>query len=285
MNPLANNKKGEEAANKAREVFAGHEVKFVDVRIIKDGTNFLNELNFSDVVVLAGGDGTLHRFVNDIYGIDIKQQIYLYPCGSGNDFAHDIKNSVEIKDNLIPLKDYIKNLPVVMVNGISRHFLNGIGFGLDGHCCEVGDELRESSNGKPINYTGIAVKACLYKFKPTNVTVTIDGETHRFKRAWISPTMFGRYYGGGMKAAPDQLRLNEKKEVTLVVWHGGTRLGTLMKFSSIFSGTHVKHKNAVFLKAGHVITVTSDKPQSLQIDGETVRNVTSYTVRFGTEDD
>lgn len=285
MNPLANNKKGEEAANKAREVFAGHEVKFVDVRVIKDATNFLNELNFSDVVVLAGGDGTLHRFVNDVYDFDIKQQVYLYPCGSGNDFAHDIKDSIEVKDNLISLKDYIKSLPVVMVNGMTRRFLNGVGFGLDGHCCEVGDELRESSNGKPINYTAIAVKACLFKFSPTNVTVTIDGETRKFKRAWIAPTMFGRYYGGGMKAAPSQLRLSEDKVITSVVWHGGSRLGTLMRFSSIFSGTHIKHKGTVWLKTGHVVTVTADKPQTLQIDGETVRNVTSYTVRFGTGDD
>lgn len=285
MNPLANNKKGEEAAQKAREVFSGQPVKFLDVRAIRDAASTVNNMESSDVIVLAGGDGTLNRFVNDIYDLNIPQQIYLYPCGSGNDFAHDVKDSVDIKDNLIPLNKYIKNLPVVMVNGIRRYFLNGIGFGIDGYCCEEGDKQRESNNGKPINYTIIAIKGCLGKFKPVTATVTVDGEQKILKKCWMVPTMYGRYYGGGMKIAPTQVRGNEENVVTVVGWHGTSRLSILMKFKTVFSGTHIKFKKNVYLRTGHNVTVTFDKPQALQIDGETIRNVHSYTVRYGTGDD
>lgn len=285
MNPLANNKKGEEAAQKAREVFATQQVKFLDVRAIRDAANTVSNMESSDVIVLAGGDGTLNRFVNDIYDLNINQQIYLYPCGSGNDFAHDVKDSIDIKDNLIPLNKYIQNLPVVMVNGMRRYFLNGIGFGIDGYCCEMGDEQRNSNNGKPINYTMIAIKGCLGKYKPTNATITVDGVQTRLKKVWMVPTMNGCYYGGGMKIAPTQVRGNPDNVVTVVGWHGTSRLSILMKFSSVFTGQHIKYKKHVFMKTGHNITVTFDKPQSLQIDGETVKNVYSYTVRFGTGDD
>ena len=50
-----------------------------------------------------------------------------------------------------------------------------------------------------------------------------------------------------------------------------------MIFPSIFKGKHVDHKKVVEVKTGHRITVTFDRPVALQIDGETVLNVTTYT--------
>ena len=50
-----------------------------------------------------------------------------------------------------------------------------------------------------------------------------------------------------------------------------------MAFPGIFKGEHVKHKDMVEVLSGKRITVEFDKPQSLQIDGETILGVTSYT--------
>lgn len=51
-----------------------------------------------------------------------------------------------------------------------------------------------------------------------------------------------------------------------------------MMFPSIFKGEHVKKKKNVAILTGKNITVIFDRPNPLQIDGETVLNVTSYTV-------
>lgn len=51
-----------------------------------------------------------------------------------------------------------------------------------------------------------------------------------------------------------------------------------MIFPSIFKGKHIKNKNAVDILSGQEITVAYDRPTPLQIDGETVLGVTSYTV-------
>ena len=40
----------------------------------------------------------------------------------------------------------------------------GIGFGIDGYCCEVGDRLKAESKEK-INYSSIAVNGILFHFK------------------------------------------------------------------------------------------------------------------------
>ena len=89
-------------------------------------------------------------------------------------------------------------------------------------------------------------------------------------------------YGGGMMTAPQQDRLAEDGEVTVVLFHGKGRLKTLMVFPSIFKGEHVNHKEMVAVHTGKEISVTFDRPTALQIDGETVLNVTNYKVKAGT---
>ena len=89
--------------------------------------------------------------------------------------------------------------------------------------------------------------------------------------------MNGRFYGGGMMCAPDQQRQNNQT-LSLVLMHGAGRIKTLILFPSIFKGKHIKNKKQVTVLTGKNITVEFDRPTPLQIDGETVKNVTSYTV-------
>ena len=253
-----------------------------DVTQIADHAAFFAGLAPSDDVILCGGDGMLHHFANDVKNIAIPNRIYLYAMGTGNDFARDIGKS-QYSEPDYPINAYIKKLPSVTVNGTQRLFINGVGYGIDGYCCEVGDRLREQNQrlqqDKPINYTSIAIKGLLGDFKPVNAAVTVDGKKFQYKNVWIAPTMKGRYYGGGMMPAPEQNRLSPDGLLTLTVMHCGSKLKALCVFPSLFKGTHVKHKNVVNIHRGSEITVEFDRPTPLQIDGETILNVTSYTAR------
>lgn len=279
FNPLSNNNKGTFAEKEIAKIFSNKEIEFSDITTLQNIMQKIDTLSEDDQIIIAGGDGTLTRFVNDIYEHKPKQQIYFYPSGSGNDFFNDIKDSCDIVNNLVPLEEYIKSLPEVTVNGITRKFVNGIGIGIDGFCCEEGDKIRGTTN-KKVNYTSIALKGLLYKFTPSNAKVTIDGVTKNYKKVWLAPTMLGKYYGGGMKIAPNQNRLNKDNLVTNVVLHNASRLGILFNFSSVFKGTHSKLTKIVDFNIGHEISVEFNKPQALQIDGETIRNVSSYSVKF-----
>ena len=253
-----------------------------DVTQIADYAAFFAGLAPSDDVILCGGDGMLHHFVNNTKDISIQNKIYLYAMGTGNDFARDIGKS-QYSEPDYPINAYIKKLPSVTVNGTERLFINGVGYGIDGYCCEVGDRLREQNQrlqqDKPINYTSIAIKGLMGKFKPVNATVTVDGKKYQYKNVWIAPTMNGRFYGGGMMPAPEQDRLSPDRLLTLTVMHCSSKLKALCVFPSLFKGTHVKHKNVVSIHQGREITVEFDRPTPLQIDGETILNVTSYTAR------
>ncbi len=276
-NPLSGNGQGFQRIRELETVLRDGEIKFSDIREIGDVRAFLRSISKGDTLILAGGDGTVNRFVNDTDGETYPASFYYYPTGSGNDFCHDVSVN---EQGMIPLTRYIQDLPVVTVKNRSYRFINGIGYGIDGYCCQVGDELRRKSD-KPINYTGIAIKGLLFYYKPTNATVTVDGRSFEFKKVWLAPTMNGRFYGGGMMVAPGQDRLNADREVTLVVLHDSGKLKTLCVFPSIFKGEHVKHTDIFTVLKGREISVRFDRPVALQIDGETVLDVSEYRVTSG----
>ncbi len=274
-NPLSGNGCGKANAENLKTLISD-ELEFRDIREV-DLKAFFETTPNDTRVVICGGDGTINRFVNSYEGeFPYEREVYYYPAGLGNDFVKDIGN---IDDKgLILLDPYIKHLPVVSVKGKEYKVLNGVGFGIDGYCCEEGDKLRASSS-KKVNYTSIAIKGLLGRFKPANAVVIADGREYRFKRAWLAPTMNGRYYGGGMCIAPDQDRLNADGTVTCVVMYGSGKLKTLMVFPSIFEGKHIRHTEMVEVITGHEIEVRFDRPTALQIDGETISGVESYVMK------
>lgn len=264
--------------NKAEELKQGYgsDAEVIDITQIDSTVEFITGFSADDVVVICGGDGTLNRFVNNIGDADIKCELLYAAAGTGNDFLRDIGKNVD--DAPVSIKEYIKDLPTVTVNGKTYRFINGVGYGIDGYTCEVGDRCKVENPGKPVNYPGIAIKGLLGKFKPCNARVVVDGVEKSFEKVWLAPTMHGRFYGNGMMCAPGQDRLAEDKMNTLVVWCGTGKLPTFIAFPSIFKGEHVNKKGIIVMK-GHEIFVEFDKPCALQIDGETISGVTSYSVK------
>lgn len=274
-NPLAGGGCGTAEAQKLNTLLAQKALRFYDMTEIRDYRTFFAQIPAEEPVVICGGDGTLNRFINDSAGLRIPNEILYYATGSGNDFLHDLGGKKG--DAPIPVTKYLQNLPEIIVKQRRCRFLNGIGYGIDGYCCEVGDRQREASS-KPVNYTAIAIKGLLFHYHPTNAVITVDGIRHTYKGVWLAPTMNGRFYGGGMMPAPCQDRLNPEGTVSVVVMYGSGKLKTLAVFPSIFSGGHVAHTEMVEVLTGHEISVAFDRPTALQIDGETISGVTEYSV-------
>ena len=72
---------------------------------------------------------------------------------------------------------------------------------------------------------------------------------------------------------------NEDGSVSVMVVHSKSRLKLLVVLPRIFGGTHIKVKSMVETFTGHEVTVSFDRPTALQIDGETIRDVLTYTVK------
>ena len=274
-NPLASSGKGEGKARKLIDMLSeASEVRFQSLIDIEDKREFLDNLDPDVIPIITGGDGTLSRFVNSLNG-NPTRDIYYYPAGTGNDFLNDLGKTGDTEPFL--LNPYIMNLPHIHFNGETHIFINGVGYGIDGYVCEEGDRIRRKT-GRPINYTATAIKGLLFAYKQTHATVTVDGETMEFDNVWMTPTMLGRFFGGGMMCAPGQDRLNVDGTVSLMVMRCRSKLRTLLLFPTIFKGNHVKVTKIVSVFRGHKMHVKFDRPTALQIDGEVYSGVTEYTV-------
>ena len=277
FNQLASNGEGEKWADAlftTLGVSEGDEYKKISL-VGLDMKEFVGKATAEDIIYFVGGDGSLNRLANDLDGIEVPCPIYLISGGTGNDFMKDITENYP-SEGYTDIREYIKNLPTISVNGTTRKFINGIGYGVDGMCCEIADQMKEAGK-KKINYTSLSIRILLFKYKCPTATVTIDdGKEQTFEKVWLASAMNGRYYGGGMKEAPEQDRKGDK--LTCVIWHGSGKLKTLTTFPSIFKGEHVKKTDMISVFTAKKIKVKFDIPTAMQIDGDTVLNVSEYEV-------
>lgn len=237
-----------------------------------DYKKFFSELEEGDEVVLVGGDGTINYLINHVDCDDLKNNVYIYGNGTGDDFLNDIG---ETPGKEILLNPYLKNLPVATVKDKEYKFINNMSFGIDGYCCEEADRIKAKKPNKKINYTAIAIKGLLYAFKPRHAWIEVDGREYEYDDVWLAPSMKGRYCGGGMMLAPGQDRFSGK--LTVIVYMSPSKMKSLSKFPLIFEGKHVELTEMVKVIEGNKVHVRFSKPCAVQIDGETILDVTEYT--------
>ncbi|MBQ6389514.1 MAG: diacylglycerol kinase family protein [Mogibacterium sp.] len=236
-----------------------------------DYADFFAHLDDDDEVVLIGGDGTINYLINHVDTSQLRNNVYIYGNGTGNDFLNDIN---EKPGKEVLLNPYLKNLPTAWVNGKAYKYINNMSFGIDGYCCEEADRIKARKPNKKINYTTIAIKGLLYAFKPRHAWIEVDGRKYEYDNVWLAPAMKGRYCGGGMMLAPGQDRMSD--HLTVIVYMSPSKLKSLKNFPLIFEGKHVALTQMVKVITGKKIHVRFSQPCAAQIDGETVLNVLEY---------
>ena len=79
LNNLSNNGKAVQAQSELEKLFGKEELKFFNVREIQNAADTCRVFNKDDKIIIAGGDGTLSRFVqkraNALYSEDERQVI------------------------------------------------------------------------------------------------------------------------------------------------------------------------------------------------------------------
>lgn len=275
-NPLANNMTGEVLKDEALEYLKD---KFSDLEVVNgydlDISKFVESVLPTDNIILVGGDGTLNIFANYVYNKGFKNNFYIFRSGTGNDFCNDVAQ--DNNEKLIRLNEYLEKLPKLTVNGKERYYLNCAGLGIDGLICEKMNAIK-SKGKKKANYTWVSFKCLMKQYKKSSARVIVDGVESSYKHVWIATTMHGRYFGGGMPLTPEQNRNDH--DLSFVLFSCKSRIKTIFIFLQIFKAKHVKFTKNVHITKAKKVEVYFSNPCVLQIDGETISDVTSYTVEI-----
>lgn len=216
------------------------------------------------IVVVIGGDGTLHEVVNGLAKYP-EIPIKFIPAGTCNDFAR----SLQIKDNKLTNNVETIDVGVFQSSKKERIFVSSLGVGLD---AEIAEKANLSAL-KPlfsklklgfITYCIILVKS-LFTYKPNKVTLLIDGRTYHYHKCWFVTISNLPYYGGGMKISPTASPRDGKLNICVV--NNIPRWKMLLLFSTVFFGKHNLLREVKMLTGKH-ITVQSEIPLPIHVDGE-----------------
>jgi YegS/Rv2252/BmrU family lipid kinase len=210
------------------------------------------------VVAAAGGDGTAHEVAQAVVGTEAA--LGVLPMGSGNDYIRGLGIPKDLAGAAAILaRGKARVVDVADVNG--RFSLNSFGIGIEGQI--AADYRRMRFLKGEIGYLYATIFEVV-RFRAFRAEVAGDGWTFEGKLLSVS-VMNGPYAGGGYHLAP-QARLddgmldvgligNYPRAVRFVVLPK-TRDGTYLNLARVHA------KNA------HQITIRSDRPLPVHMDGE-----------------
>lgn len=155
----------------------------------------------ADLIVVAGGDGTLHEVVNGLLGNALRPVILPLPLGTGNDFVRALGIPREPVAAAAALHcGRVRGIDVASVRG-REYFVNAAGFGLDA------DVARRRLGQPPGRRYTPAVVWTLLAHDPAQYELRVeDGPEGRrtFRGRALSITIAnGNSVGGGYRIAPN----------------------------------------------------------------------------------
>ncbi len=224
----------------------------------------------AELVVAAGGDGTVNEVVNGILQSGSEKLLGVIPIGSGNDFARML--------NLKPFKiklalESIKKRKVVTSDaGLiqfltadgklgERFFINGVGIGFD---ATTADESRKIKHLRGIPLYLLALLKTLSKYESPEMEVYIDGKLVK-DRIFLVAIGNGASAGGGFLLTPHAKIDDALLDVCVV--NDLSILRILQVLPTVLKGKHIHYPEVRMFKARE-IEIRSNSNLTMHADGE-----------------
>ncbi len=229
-------------------------------------------------IVVVGGDGTLNEVVNGFFDKDGKPlghntSLAIIPSGTGSDFFRTLEQKKNIKDAI----DFALNGPALPTdvgvveaqdaNGlrVKRYFMNVSSVGLSGLVAGFMRTVTRKLGSKTAYF--LATLQAIRTLKPPTLMLSADGLDITLKNCSLVSLANGKYFGSGMKIAP-QAELDDGQLDVITIQDLGP-LFFLQNGYRIYQGTHTSLPNVhAYQKDEIVIRTLSKDPVYVEVDGE-----------------
>ena len=224
----------------------------------------------SQLVIAAGGDGTVHEVINGLMQVprETRPRLGIIPLGSGNDFAHTIgihTNPAEALKQIYTGRPTPIDLGLFDTgDGRGEYFDNTFGLGFDA-TVTVRTQRLTRLKGFMMYLVAVLQTIALNHEAPMMHIVT-DTES------WNEETIMlaicnGPREGGGFLVAPGSA-ISDGVLNYAAVTHV-SRLMMLRLIPEVMKGTHGRFRQ-VKLGQLHKLDVRADKPVTIHADGEVI---------------
>lgn len=235
------------------------------------------------IVIIMGGDGTLHEAINGVLkNTEVKHQIPIayISAGSGNDFARFYNLSTNPIVAFKQINQKIKQQQFCLIDvgkyvdqrtKLITYFVNNIGIGIDAMTvsfANVSQTKRLLNKLHVGNWSYLlAVFKSLVKQDAFDVMIATPDKQHiHTQKGYLVTVANNPYFGGGVKILPgadptdgilDVIVVDKPKNIFRLIWLLG----------ALFRGNHYRYPEVNHIKAAQVILKTKASEYS-HLDGE-----------------
>jgi YegS/Rv2252/BmrU family lipid kinase len=213
------------------------------------------------VVIVAGGDGTVHEAVNGWMQAGGGAPLGVVPVGTGNDFAKMLEASPDWREACWRVvRRQTRRVDVGCCN--DYYFAKSLGIGFDAQVALEANKIRWI-RGNAVYGLALAKILLLHHSRP-RVRIVHDGETLDTDITLLTINN-GKVEGGAFVMAPDAEIDDGLFDV--VVARGMGRLGILGLLPQVLKGEHMRNPKVLkFLT--NKLTVQAATPLPIHADGE-----------------
>jgi diacylglycerol kinase (ATP) len=236
-----------------------------------------------DVILLFGGDGTIHRHLSQLVKLGLP--VLVVPAGSGNDFARAL-GLRRVRDALASWRRFCagqENVRLIDLGVITplagatpapqehpRYFCTVAGVGLDGEVARRANTLPRWLRGH--GGYALTLLPTIFRFAPLPVKIstadamgtwTVRTDQHTILAAFANTST----YGGGMKIAPRARMDDGQFDVCVIGGIDPFKLFCL--FPNVYSGRHLNIRGVEYFQAS-CLRVETEALQDVYADGEFV---------------
>jgi diacylglycerol kinase (ATP) len=221
----------------------------------------------TELVVAAGGDGTLNEVVNGLAVDFSRARLGLLPLGTGNDFARSINVPADLEGALAVLAEgrtRTVDVARARIGRKLRHFINMAAGGFSGHVSEKADEVKDRWG--PLAYLRAAL-GTLPKLTGFNARIKLDDSERLKVETYNIVVSNGRYVAAGIPVAPHSKLDDGLLDLMIVPTASIPKLAMLVP--QVLLGRHTESDLLLFHRAKR-IAIKSEPPMSFNVDGELI---------------
>ncbi len=211
-----------------------------------------------DVLVVAGGDGTLSDIINAIYP-DRLSLAYL-PFGTGN----AIRRTLAYRGGIGDIARRIRNgrphhYDLILCDKNRLSFLASVG--IDGTAVKLWTRYRQQGYSPKKAYFLASTRAWIKVYRPGRICLTIDETEITIKKLLSLIVVPQPFFGLGMKVAPKAKWDDGRLHIC------GIPSGWWNTALAITTSFTIGNRAGIY-KTGRKAVVQSEKPLTLQVDGD-----------------
>lgn len=220
-----------------------------------------------DLVVAAGGDGTVHEVLNGLMRIDAatRPALGLLPTGSGNDTRRTLGIPTDLAEAALELATgERRRFDIGVCNG--HYFNNSFAAGLDAKVTAKAVEYKVTKQRDGLwLYLTALLHVLFHDLGSFPMRIAFDDAPATTIDTLIIATTIGATYGGGFFITPDAIPDDGLFDVCMIDPLGLPE--ALWRLPFVIAGKHTRMR-PVHMSRHRRIVIECDAPVPAQIDGE-----------------